>query len=245
MNTTDQTFSTSIDTSKLLQDKGGWETLRLCLNGCLHPVEDTNSIESRLDVLIGNLSDYDQNRILGMDAPQQEIDRLVKNVEQAFNLLNAYYKALKKSDLKFTFLVSNYVNSSTQDLDTKDALEIDEFVLEKSTSRQSNPTPDYQISPMHNGHKFGRGCNPNGLDDMGKEMSISVHSENFTPDALKAITIVFGDAMQKFDHFRNKLDRIQKQFNYQQQLQQVAERNRQSLVAQLAQVGSNALDLIQ
>lgn len=242
-----QRFTEGLDTKNLLKDRGGWEVLRRSLEACMHPEKDPKSVESRMNTIVGDVHDYDQNKILKSDNPQEQIDLMLGRLLRSLDFLNRYYQALRNSDLKFQFVIPDSVVVNAERRDELKNVPIDHFVFTRGISRHTlPPIESTMLSPMDKeGNKLGRNVNPNGIDNYSSEIKLIVDSPAFSPEVSIAIANVFGQALDKLSILRQALERTQKQFTYEDGLREVAQSNVISLRESMARLGTSSIDSVE
>lgn len=234
-NQTTKKFTDKINTSELLKERGWWSAFRRSLSPCMHNESDQQSIESRINAHIGNIEEYDKERILKLDNPQGEIDRLVRNVENAFRLLNNYYIALNRSKLGLKFIITWWKMKNS----VWNNVEIKEFVLGKSPD-QDRRNSEFNFFPTnYRWETFEFGSNT-----FSNVVNVTVDIDGFDKDSLEAIKVVFGDAMHQIVGLRQLLHSAQNQLNYESNIRRIAQNNSASLRESLDSVWKEGSDHI-
>lgn len=103
------TFTGSLSTKEFCPESNlTWEEFRSLLNPILK--EGDESIETKIDDMIGSLEDYEDKKILATPNPQARVDELVQRIEDTFMRLNNFYVALGRSSLGYQASYTGNVN---------------------------------------------------------------------------------------------------------------------------------------
>lgn len=222
------TFTGSLSTKGFCPDSNlTWDEFRAQLNPLLK--EGDNSIEAKINTMVGSPEDYEDEKILATDDPQTRVDELVQRVEKTFSRLNYFYIALGRSSLKYQASYSGNINGENgEKLKSpirRETRKIVSFALERSNVDDRGGA--FEIVPRdkngntfttHNNREvgidfsfFGAGDQPS-LDDQVSGYSVE-SSGNCSQGELKSTFSFLAQALSKLHKLRNALEKTQKRID--------------------------------
>lgn len=230
-----QTLTSRLNTNGLTGGHNfthNWEAHRPELDHILGT--GAESLESKIDSMVGNLEDYEETKILKTNNPKERIEELAAKVEQAFTTLNQFYQQLRNGNLKYKVVYHGIVNfwrKKHSDSIDREKREITSFQLARDNTKYENGS--FQILPTdENGNTFTTHYANNGIDTkyFGNGDNIPLYNQiqgyEVTPKGKgnyhQLSFSIFAQALVQLRNLRNKLETLKLRMEIEEQAAQVA-----------------------
>lgn len=230
---TNLSFLEHIETDDLLKRFWGWSEFRQRLNGCLHPIQDPESLESRLNRLIWDMSLYNVDSVLKKEDPQNEINKLKSSIEKAFKLLNNLYRGLNSWELRFRFIkytnlhFTKYLNR-WDNKDWNDEKEIKSFAIDKKATGHWTHN-EWKIVALDVEWQKVENLPTNDIVWLADNVHLRTDSDAFFTEYLSAITEVFWRILSKLESLLNVVEYAQRAYDNKQKHEVTLHQTNQSI----------------